>query len=61
MPVAKKKTTDKKTTTAKKSVKRAPARRAPVREVPVQTPRRRMVGPLSAIASFWRRYFDFVG
>ena len=60
MPVAKKKTTVKKTS-AKKSVKRAPARRAPVREVSVQTPRRRMVGPLSAIASFWRRYFDFVG
>lgn len=60
MPVAKKKTTAKKTST-KKSVKRAPARRAPVREVSVQTPRRRMVGPLSAIASFWRRYFDFVG
>ncbi len=60
MPVAKKKTTTKKTTSAKKSVKRAPVRR-PVREVSVQTPRRRMVGPLSAIASFWRRYFDFVG
>ena len=63
MPVAKKKTSAKKTTTAKKSVKRAPARRAVVRETMVQTPKqqRRMVGPLSAIASFWRRYFDFVG
>ncbi|MBP5485768.1 MAG: DUF805 domain-containing protein [Alphaproteobacteria bacterium] len=61
MPVAKKKTTAKKTTT-KKSVKRAPARRAIVREKVVQAPRPRpMVGPLSAIASFWRRYFDFVG
>ena len=61
MPVAKKKTAAKKTTTTKKSVKRAPARRAVVRDVPVQTPRRRMVGPLSAIAGFWRRYFDFIG
>ena len=55
MPVAKKKTTAKKTTT-KKSVKRAPARRAIVREKVVQAPRPRpMVGPLSAIACFWRR------
>ena len=61
MPVAKKKTTAKKTS-AKKSVKRAPARRAVARETVVQSSKPcRMVGPLSAIASFWRRYFDFVG
>ncbi|MBO7560041.1 MAG: DUF805 domain-containing protein [Alphaproteobacteria bacterium] len=62
MPVSKTKKTTVKKTTVKKSVKRAPARRAVARETVVQSSKpRRMVGPLSAIASFWRRYFDFVG
>ena len=59
MPTTKKTT---KKVTKKTTAKRAPARRTVVRETVVVTPKaQRMVGPLEAVANFWRRYFDFVG
>ena len=60
MPTTKKNTIKKKTPA--KAVKRAPARR--VVRTPVATPKtqkRPMVGPITAIVNFWRKYFDFVG
>lgn len=45
----------------KKTVRRAPAKRvAPVITVAEPT-KRKMVGPLTAIANFWRKYFEFKG
>ena len=60
MPTTKKNPAKKKTPT--KAVKRAPVRRAahtPV--VAKKSQKRPMVGPITALANFWRKYFDFVG
>ncbi|MBO4480222.1 MAG: DUF805 domain-containing protein [Alphaproteobacteria bacterium] len=56
MPTVKKtKTTTRRTTTRKTTTRRV------TKPVVTATPRRTMVGPLTAIKNFWVKYFDFMG
>lgn len=50
--------------TKKTNVRRASAGRAPKKSpriLVVSEPKRKMIGPMRAIANFWRKYFDFMG
>lgn len=51
----------KKTAIKKTNNRPAPARRVVAKPVVAAEPKRKMMGPLRAIANFWVRYFDFMG